>query len=133
MPNTPKVFCAVSAVTAVIAKPPSAVTVLMSAWMPAPPPESEPATISTRPRISIASLARDAQDRGGDLVDDAADHDVVVAFGHDADHRLGAGFADHQSAARAEPALGVGDRRLDRGVIERRLAVATEAHALEHL
>src|SRR5262245_19889735 len=32
-----------------MAKPPSALTVLMSAWMPAPPPESEPAMIRTRP------------------------------------------------------------------------------------
>ena len=38
-------FCAVIAVIAVIAWPPSMVTVLMSAWMPAPPPESEPAMI----------------------------------------------------------------------------------------
>ena len=48
-PWTPSVFWAVSAVTAVIAKPPSAVTVLMSACIPAPPPESDPATIRTRP------------------------------------------------------------------------------------
>jgi hypothetical protein len=49
--RTPSVFCAVSAVIAVAAKPPSAVTALMSAWMPAPPPESEPAAISTLPFI----------------------------------------------------------------------------------
>ena len=48
-PWTPSVFCAVSAVMAVAANPPIAVTALMSAWMPAPPPESEPATIRTRP------------------------------------------------------------------------------------
>ena len=38
-PWTPSVFCAVSAVIAVAAKASSIVTVLMSAWMPAPPPE----------------------------------------------------------------------------------------------
>ena len=48
-PKTPRVFCAVTAVTAVAAWPPCAVTVLMSAWIPAPPPESDPATASTRP------------------------------------------------------------------------------------
>ena len=48
-PCTPSVFWAVRAVIAVAAKPPMAVTALMSAWMPAPPPESEPATIRTRP------------------------------------------------------------------------------------
>ena len=56
-PCTPRVFCAVSAVIAVAAKAPSAVTVLMSAWMPAPPPESEPAMTSTRPRITASLLA----------------------------------------------------------------------------
>ena len=45
---TPSVFCAVIAVIAVIAWPPSMVTVLMSAWMPAPPPLSEPAMIRMR-------------------------------------------------------------------------------------
>jgi hypothetical protein len=39
----------VSAVIAVAAKPAMAVTALISAWIPAPPPESEPATIRTRP------------------------------------------------------------------------------------
>ena len=38
------------AVMAVAAYPPSMVTALMSAWIPAPPPESEPAMIRTRPR-----------------------------------------------------------------------------------
>ena len=40
------VFCDVTAVIAVIAYDPSAVTVLMSAWIPAPPDESEPAMIN---------------------------------------------------------------------------------------
>src|SRR5258708_11479384 len=128
MPNTPWVFCAVSAVTAVMAKPPSAVTALMSAWMPAPPPESDPATISTRPRISMSPsrsrLTCHVRDRRGDLVDDRADRRAILAFGHHADHRLGAGFADQQPSVGAEPQLGGGDRRLDRRMLERRLAVA---------
>ena len=44
---TPVVFCDVTAVIAVIAYDPKAVTVLMSAWIPAPPDESEPAIINT--------------------------------------------------------------------------------------
>jgi hypothetical protein len=43
---TPSEFWAVIAVIAVIAWPPSIVTVFTSAWMPAPPPESEPAMIN---------------------------------------------------------------------------------------
>jgi hypothetical protein len=43
MPETPRVFWAVRAVIAVMAKHPRADIVLMSAWMPAPPPLSEPA------------------------------------------------------------------------------------------
>ena len=59
MPYTPSVFCAVSAVIAVAAKASSIVTALMSAWMPAPPPLSEPATIRTRPRNSAKAAFRD--------------------------------------------------------------------------
>ena len=43
---TPVVFCAVIAVTAVIAYEPNDVIVLMSAWIPAPPEESDPAIIN---------------------------------------------------------------------------------------
>ena len=45
---TPTVFCAVSAVIAVMPCTPQAANALRSAWMPAPPPESEPAIDSTR-------------------------------------------------------------------------------------
>jgi hypothetical protein len=41
------VFCDVTAVMAVIAYDPSAVTVFMSACIPAPPEESDPAIINT--------------------------------------------------------------------------------------
>ena len=42
---TPVVFWEVTAVIAVIAYEPNAVTVLISAWIPAPPDESDPAII----------------------------------------------------------------------------------------
>ena len=44
---TPTVFCAVSAVIAVIPCTPQRANAFRSAWMPAPPPESEPAIEST--------------------------------------------------------------------------------------
>ena len=47
-PVTPTVFCAVIAVIAVIPCTPQATNAFRSAWMPAPPPESEPAIESTR-------------------------------------------------------------------------------------
>jgi hypothetical protein len=57
-PCTPTVFWAVRAVIAVAAKAFMAVTALMSAWIPAPPPESDPATISTRPFMQPAAGSR---------------------------------------------------------------------------
>src|SRR5579875_92197 len=47
-PCTPTEFCAVTAQTTVMPWTPSASMVFRSAWMPAPPPESEPAIASTR-------------------------------------------------------------------------------------
>src|SRR2546428_533670 len=44
---TPSVFCAVIAVITDIASTPLADIALMSAWIPAPPPESDPAIVST--------------------------------------------------------------------------------------
>ena len=44
---TPTVFCAVSAVIAVIPWTPQRANAFRSAWIPAPPPESEPAIDST--------------------------------------------------------------------------------------
>jgi len=43
---TPSVFCAVIAVTTDVPKTPKRWNVFRSAWMPAPPPESEPAIVS---------------------------------------------------------------------------------------
>ena len=48
IPETPRVFCAVRAVTALMPYPPSRVIVFRSAWMPAPPPESDPAMVKIR-------------------------------------------------------------------------------------
>ena len=45
--STATVFCAVSAVIAVIPWTPQRANAFRSAWMPAPPPESEPAIEST--------------------------------------------------------------------------------------
>ena len=44
----PCVFCSVTAVTAEAPNTPRAAKVFRSAWMPAPPPESEPAMVRTR-------------------------------------------------------------------------------------
>ena len=44
--ETPTVFCAVIAVIAVIPCTPQRANAFRSAWIPAPPPESEPAIVS---------------------------------------------------------------------------------------
>ena len=53
----PSVFCTVTAVIAVMPKTPRALNVLRSAWMPAPPPESDPAIVSARGRRAWAPTA----------------------------------------------------------------------------
>jgi hypothetical protein len=45
---TPTVFWTVTEVTAEVPHTPSAANVFRSAWIPAPPPESEPAMVSAR-------------------------------------------------------------------------------------
>src|SRR5579862_4063804 len=115
--------------------------------MPAPPPESDPATISTRPfitktrrsfrrphrgpsrRFDRLGAASDREDHLADLVDDARQQPLVLALRHDADDRLGAGFADHQPPATAEPGFALGDRPLHPPRLER-LALA-EAHVAQ--
>src|SRR5712692_2795661 len=58
-PVTPLVFCTVTDVIALVPHTPSAANVLRSAWMPAPPPESEPAIVRTRgmeaPRLCLGT------------------------------------------------------------------------------
>ena len=79
-PCTPSEFCAVTAVSTLMPCTPSASIVFRSAWMPAPPPESEPATVSTRggaahaatvPRLapSLAEVVPAARARPGRAVD----------------------------------------------------------------
>ena len=50
---TPRVFWAVTAVSADVPYTPSAAKVFRSAWIPAPPPESEPAIVNA---LFIATL-----------------------------------------------------------------------------
>ena len=133
------------AVTAVIAWPPSIVIVLMSAWMPAPPPESDPAI--TRMRAGLAFIAalrapcgseiihahgtwfrvqlrtkgsRRALHSLANVVDQAFDQLWIVAFGHDADQRLGARLADDEPAATLQFGLGCGDPPEDAVGLQRR-------------
>ena len=53
-PWTPSEFWAVTAVSTLMPWAPRASIVLRSAWMPAPPPESDPATVRTRGGIGSA-------------------------------------------------------------------------------
>ncbi len=50
---TPVVFCAVSAAMAVMPNTPLASMVFRSAWMPAPPEESDPAILSTGANVVV--------------------------------------------------------------------------------
>src|SRR5579863_6158855 len=117
--------------------------------MPAPPPESDPATISTRPFITKArrsfrrphrglgwrldrlGAASDREDHLADLVDDARQQPLVLALRHDPDDRLGAGFADHQPPGIAEPRFALGDCPLHAPRLER-LSLA-EPHVAQEL
>ena len=56
-PVTPTVFWAVSAVIAVMPWTPQRAKALRSAWMPAPPPESEPAIERTAGGVLAAMPA----------------------------------------------------------------------------
>ena len=58
IPVTPTVLCAVSAVIAVMPCTPQRANAFRSAWMPAPPPESEPAIESTAGRGHRAQVRR---------------------------------------------------------------------------
>ena len=51
MPRTPFGFCAVRQVMAVVPWTPRAEKTFKSAWMPAPPPLSEPAMVSATGRL----------------------------------------------------------------------------------
>ena len=91
----------------------------MSAWMPAPPPESDPAMTRTRPfkHAPSRTLAKPRRSCRAELVDDLLHELVVLALGHDAHHRLRAALADQQPAGAVQHPFGVGDRRLDPGML----------------
>ena len=55
--STSRVFCAVSATIAVKPWTPAAANALRSAWIPAPPPESEPAIVMQRGTNALPSPA----------------------------------------------------------------------------
>mmetsp|Transcript_43574 Transcript_43574/g.109284 ORF Transcript_43574/g.109284 Transcript_43574/m.109284 type:complete len:477 (+) Transcript_43574:1255-2685(+) len=65
-PCTPCVFWAVSAVMADMPKTPLARNALRSAWMPAPPPESEPAMVRARGTFGLQAGAAAWPLAGGD-------------------------------------------------------------------
>src|ERR1017187_8985523 len=59
---TPRVFCAVSATIADMPWVPQRANALRSAWMPAPPPESDDATVRTRGTVTPGPLAARRED-----------------------------------------------------------------------
>ena len=74
---TPSVFCAVTAVIALVPCTPQRANAFRSAWMPAPPPESDPAIVSATgvPALGLAPcIAQEAgaagasARRGGKIV-----------------------------------------------------------------
>ena len=62
---TPTVFCAVIAVIALVPCTPQRANAFRSAWMPAPPPESEPAMVSAVARQCSGAGRRPAASRAG--------------------------------------------------------------------
>src|SRR5215472_18523422 len=113
--------------------------------MPAPPPESDPAMISTRPCILFRCLSpadvqqgclRVLADRGvancdANLVHHRRNHLLVFALSHDADHRLGSGFADYEPPVAAEPFFTVSKGVCHRGYAEG--VTVGKAHAAQQL
>src|SRR5439155_872653 len=82
---TPTVFWAVTAVTAVVPYTPSAAKALRSAWMPAAPPESEPAMVRATDVVGVADPEAAAAGRAQrhhrgatDLLQAAGEHGVVA-------------------------------------------------------
>ncbi len=123
-------FCAVSAVTALVAYPPRDVT-RFDVGLDA----GAAAGIGARNH-------QDARDHAAALVADRADDPrhrgfdgrLVVALAHDADDGFGAGFAHQDAPVAAERLLRGLDRSFDRGAFEddrRRRAV--DAHVFENL
>src|SRR5918993_34480 len=130
---TPCVFCAVTAVIALVPYTPSAANVLRSAWMPAPAPESLPAMVRTARidrsrgrRASRGLLAEDQQEdeRRNRLAGQQAQPGRIRGgddfFGRHAILRLGPRTAtarqeidDAEATLRCERPCGVGEERDD--------------------
>src|SRR5712692_2448341 len=88
-PCTPSEFCAVTAVRTDRPKTRKAVNVLRSAWMPAPPPESEPAMVSAfgtlitvgsirGPPVSLKPARSLGRDHDGELAADRAGAEALA-------------------------------------------------------
>src|SRR5512132_1483555 len=102
----------------------------MSAWIPAPPPESDPAMIRTRPGRRTASRRGGTND-AADVVDDRAYQRLVFALRHHPDDRLGPGLADQQPTTVPQPPMAIVDGLLHALLFERLAAVA--ADVAQHL
>src|SRR5262249_13115752 len=83
--RTSTVFCAVRAVIADIPNTPNAANVFRSAWIPAPPPESEPAIVSARGTTpSLPPLSEVIPTlRGERTAGDAVEHPAALGRGED--------------------------------------------------
>src|SRR5271154_4792339 len=125
----------------------------MSAWMPAPPPESEPAMVKSRAVRAIIATSGPATiaeiywgvlsgssrfwlsgyflDRVGDVAHHGANDFLVLALRHHPDQRLGARLAHQHPAILAKLGAGAVDAGLDPRILQRR--AAAEAHILQHL
>src|SRR5258708_19105361 len=90
--------------------------------MPAPPPESEPATIRTRPfmvplawslwllrrlaaRTGVLGAVRGREDSVTNIADNGGEEVFVLALGHHPDHPLGAPSTDDETPRSAETRL----------------------------
>src|SRR6185295_20062443 len=99
----------------------------MSAWMPAPPLESEPATMSSRAGFKPPPQSCcDFLDGAYHIIDHGAQQRFVFAFGHDADHGLGARFAHEQTPRTVQPSLAVLDAGRHARISERRALLETD-------
>src|SRR2546423_1554941 len=80
---------------------------------------------------SARAAAAGRRERIDDAVDDLLDQHLVLAFAHDADHRLGTRRAHDQPTMTVETGLRILDGAAHLGVLER--LAARVAHVLEHL
>src|SRR6266508_4757635 len=104
-------FCTVTAVIADMPWTPWAVKVLRSAWMPAPPPESDPAMVSARAgtATSIAPYSVIGPAPGYRLPAAVAEAGEAGEDGGGAGRALEAGEVQRQAEARAHGGLGIGE------------------------